>query len=94
MVVVGRAQAPPPCKPPPRPKSPSTPPPPPDPPPRSTPPPPGVLTDSWGVGRIRTGCSHPPRASSMVEVTPNHPKKATQPTTSPFNILLLLHKTK
>ena len=42
--------------------------PPADPPPQSTPcpppppppPPPRVLTDSWGVGRIRTGCSHPP----------------------------------
>ena len=34
-------------------------------PPRTTPcppppPPPRVLTDSWGVGRIRTGCSRPP----------------------------------
>ena len=24
------------------------------------PPPPRVLKDSWGVGRIRTGCGHPP----------------------------------
>ena len=30
------------------------------PPPPAPPPPPRVLTDSWGVGRIRTGCSHPP----------------------------------
>ena len=35
---------------------PNCPPPPPPPPP----PPHRVLTDSWGVGRIRTGCSRPP----------------------------------
>ena len=34
----------------------ATPPSPPPPPP----PPPRVLKDSWGVGRIRTGCSRPP----------------------------------
>ena len=38
--------------------------PPPTPPSRTPPPqnypPPRVSTDSWGVGRIRTGCSHPP----------------------------------
>ena len=29
-------------------------------PPPAPPPPPRVLKDSWGVGRIRTGCSRPP----------------------------------
>ena len=63
MVVVGRAQAPPPWEPPPQPKSPPYTPQPtppqihPQPPP---PPPPRVLADSWGVCRIRTGCSRPP----------------------------------
>ena len=36
------------------------PPPPPPPDPRQEYPPPQVLKDSWGVGRIRTGCSRPP----------------------------------
>ena len=73
MVVVGRAQAPSPWEPPPPaaehpppytlqptppPKQPPSPPSPPPPPPR--PPPPRVLTDSWGVCRIRTSCSCPP----------------------------------
>ena len=62
MVVVGRAQAPPPWEPPPPPAE--IPPlhPPADPPQihPQPPPPPRVLTDSWGVCRIRTGCSRPP----------------------------------
>ena len=57
VVVVGRAQAPPPWETPPTAEIPPELPPAPPPPP---PPPPRVLTDSWGVGRIRTGCSHPP----------------------------------
>ena len=35
-------------------------PPPTAPPPPPPPPPPRVLKDSWGLGRIRTGCSRPP----------------------------------
>ena len=64
MVIVGRAQAPPPWETPPTAKIPPLHPPA-DPPqnyplPPPPPPPPRVLTDSWGVGRIRTGCSRPP----------------------------------
>ena len=60
MVVVGRAQAPPPWEPPPPAEIPPLHPPA-DPPPQIHPlPPPRVLTDSWGVCRIRTGCSRPP----------------------------------
>ena len=59
MVVVGRAQAPPPWETPPTAKIPPLHPPA-DPPPELPPPPSRVLTDSWGVGRIRTGCSRPP----------------------------------
>ena len=58
----------PPARPPPDPRPdpprpPARPPPDPrlDPPPTALPPPPRVLTDSWGVCRIRTGCSRPPR---------------------------------
>ena len=73
VVVVGRAQAPPPWETPPRPKSPPYTPQPT--PPRTTPspPPPRVLKDSWGVGRIRTGCSHPPvrEAPTCEAVAPN-----------------------
>ena len=48
--------------PPPRPPGGTPPPPDPrlDPPPNCPPPPLRVLKDSWGVGRIRTSCSHPP----------------------------------
>ena len=54
--------------PPPPPGPPARPPPtpreePPSPP--AAPPPPQVLKDSWGVGRIRTGCSRPPRVSNI-----------------------------
>ena len=62
MVIVGRAQAPPHWETPPTAKIPPLHPPA-DPPPElppAPPPPPRVLTDSWGVGRIRTGCSRPP----------------------------------
>ena len=65
MVVVGRAQPPPPLGTPPpaelpiHPSLPSRRPPPPHP-PADPPPLPQVLTDSWGVGRIRTDCSCPP----------------------------------
>ena len=57
--VVGRVQPPPP---PPRPNRQPPPPqhPPANPRPQLPHPPPQVLTDSWGVGRIRTGCSRPP----------------------------------
>ena len=63
MVIVGRAQAPPPWETPPTAKIPPLHPPA-DPPPEL--PPPRVLTDSWGVGRIRTGCSRPPRVSDLI----------------------------
>ena len=62
MVVVGRAQAPPPWETPPTAKIP----PPPQNYPLPAPPPPRVLTDSWGVGRIRTGCSRPPGVQQCV----------------------------
>ena len=53
--------------------------------PPAPPPPPQVLKDSWGVGRIRTGCSRPPRASTISgKVTaqchhrPSHDKSSTK----------------
>ena len=36
------------------------------PPPAPPPPPPQVLKDSWGVGRIRTGCSRPPVGRTLL----------------------------
>ena len=79
MVVLGRAQAPPPWEPPPPPAEipPLHPPANPPPPPRSTPcpppppPPPRVLTDSWGVCRIKTGCSRPPVAWNSFNALPH-----------------------
>ena len=41
-----------------------------DPPPPTAPPPPRVLKDSWGVGRIRTGCSHPPPVAQNNHIMP------------------------
>ena len=65
MVVVGRAQAPPPWETPPTAEIPPLYPP--ADPPRTTlppPPPPRVLIDSWGSGCIRTVGSRPPRGST------------------------------
>ena len=60
--------------------------PPPTHPPANPPPPPQVLTDSWGVGRIRTGCSCPPPPPLPgVGVRPGPPppphRKSERPTT-------------
>ena len=69
MVVVGRAQAPPHLgNPPPTAENPPYSPQPTPPPPTTTP---RVLTDSWGVCRIRTGCSRPP---PVVRVQLQRPK--------------------
>ena len=46
------------------------------PPPPPPPPPPRVLTDSWGVCRIRTGCSRPPVLPPIRR--PAHSKRAGQ----------------